>query len=244
MLKITSSLLEHHRPGVATWVQPINKSQITIIKAGNSTISTNTSGSNWTSPYAESIFPRIPTNKPCTPPKSNMLWLNIFPLRYVLQTHSGEGGYRLSAIKFTTTTLQKWSTRTGVRVGPEWLRASHLTPPSSLMCGESLPRLSLIFCRCLTFGCRSCLHKKHKKTSPKNTRDLHDAHFRSLPTYFASASAACVNDCSNLIGLVMQIKVTAEFPDVHVPTDVSALGKRGDAGRRVAAEPIRQSARV
>lgn len=69
--------------------------------------------------------------------------------------------------------------------------------------------------------------KKHKKKSPKNTRDLHDAHFRSLPTYFALASAACVNDCSNLIGLVMQIKVTAEFPDVHVPTDVSALGKRG-----------------
>lgn len=37
-----------------------------------------------------------------------------------------------------------------------------------------------------------------------------------------------MNDCSNLIGPIRQIKVTAEFPDARVPTDVSALGKAGE----------------
>lgn len=93
------------------------------IKAGFSTMSTNSSHLNRTSLSPESIFPRIPTNKPCTPPKSNM--------QCVLQTRCGEGGYRLSAIKLTTENSaaeavgrDRCQSRTRVPA------ASHPTPPS------------------------------------------------------------------------------------------------------------------
>lgn len=133
-----------------------------------------------------------------------------------LQTPSGECGYKFTADNNAAEVVDQDRCQSRIRVAA----ASHLTPPFSLLFCKSDPR----FCRCWTFGCHSCLHKNNNNTQ-KNTRDLHDAHFRSLPTYFALASAACVTDCSNLIGLVKQIKVTAEFPDVHVPTDVSALRK-------------------
>lgn len=60
------------------------------------------------------------------------------------------------------------------------------------------------------------------------TRDLHYTHSGRLPKDLTLVSAGCVNYSSNLMSLVMQIKVTSEFPDVLVSMDVSTFGKQGE----------------
>lgn len=121
-------------------------------------------------------------SKTCKSLKSDILWLVVFLL--FLQAPSGECGYKFTADNNVAEVVDQDRCQSWFRVAA----ASHLTPPFSLLFCKSDPR----FCRCWTFGCHSCLHKNNNNTQ-KNTRDLHDAHFRSLPTLFC-VSLSCVCD--------------------------------------------------
>lgn len=100
-----------------------------------------------------------------------------------------------------------------------WPPHVSLSPSPSPLCCKSVPHLNYCLAVRLLAAVPICATKRHEICITLISGPCQK--------YFTLASAGRVNYCSNLMSLVMQIKVTSECPDVHVSTDGGTFGKQG-----------------